>query len=122
TEPVDLGGEEVELVQEVQLVLPPGLGSLTESSATVIVTFTDDMASRTFEVGTALVGTRADRTYRIGDSSISIVAAGPRLRLDEVSIDEFSVEVPVADLEVGDNEVMPVVNVPRGLSVARLVP
>ena len=42
--------------------------------------------------------------------------------LDELSAGEISAEVPVADLEVGDNEVMPIVRTPRGTEAVRVTP
>ena len=122
TAPVDISAQDVELVMDVPLALPGEVTSTGDPDVRVVVTFTDMLGSRSFEVGTALVATRPDYSYRLDEASVSVVLAGPITRLDEVDVSDLVVEIPVADLVVGDNEVMPIVRAPRDLSVARLVP
>ena len=122
TDPVDISGQEVELVTEVPLVFPGEVTSPGGATVTVMVTFSDELASRSYQVGTALVGTRPDRTYRIVDPSITVVVAGTQVQLDELEVSEVVVDVPVADLDVGDHAVAPSVELPRGLRVTRLEP
>lgn len=122
TEPIDLSGKETELVVEVPFVLPAEVSVPEGSVATVSVTFTQDEGSRTVELGTALVGTRADRTYRLEDSVVSVIVSGPVSQLDELDVSELIVEVPVASLDVGSHEVAPRVQLPRGLQAARSMP
>ena len=122
TEPVDISGQDIELVIEVPLVLPEEITTAAESVATVLVTFTVDVGSRSLQLGTALLGTNAELTYRVEDPAVTVVVSGALTLLDELVVDDLIVEVPVAGLEVGDHDVTPVVQLPRGLSVARLVP
>ncbi len=122
TEPVDISGQSVELLQETQLVLPAEVTSTGDDVVTVLVTLTASMGSRTFEVGTVLVGAQPDFSYRLDESSVSVVISGPVSELDKVAIDELSVEVPVDGLSVGDNDVMPNIRTPRGTSVVRTTP
>ena len=122
TEPVDISGQSVELLQETQLVLPAEVTSTGDDVVTVLVTLTASMGSRTFEVGTVLVGAQPDFSYRLDESSVSVVISGPVSELDKVAIDELSVEVPVDGLPVGDNDVMPNIRTPRGTSVVRTTP
>lgn len=122
TEPVDIGGQDVELRTEVPLAFPVEVTSPGEELVTVVVTFTESVASRTYEVGTALTGARAGLSYAIEEPSVSVIVSGPVAQLDELEADELSVEIPVAGLEVGDNEVMPIVETPPGTSVVQLTP
>lgn len=122
TEPVDISGAEEELGLEIAFVLPDEVTVLGEPSATVTITFGPADGSRAFEVGTALIGTRADRTYLLEDPSVRVVAAGPVAGLDAVDISQLIAEVPVAGLEVGDHAVEPIVRLPDGLAIARIVP
>jgi len=122
TEELDISGESVELVAEVPLALPDELTVSGEGLVTVIVTFTEALGSRSYEVGTALTGAQPDFSYRVEKPSVSVVLSGPVAQLDELAVDEVSVEIPVADLEVGDNEVMPIVRTPRGTEVVRITP
>ena len=115
-------GTEVEVVAEARLVFPEEVTSPGEEMVTVLVTFTPAMGSRSFEVGTALVGAQPGYTYGVREPSVGVIIGGPVRTLDELAIDDLIVEVPVAGLEVGDNEVMPIVRTPRGTSVVRLTP
>ncbi len=56
------------------------------------------------------------------DPAVSAVIRGPISQLDELVVDDLIAELPVADLAVGDNDVMPIVTTPRGTSVVRLTP
>jgi len=122
TEPVDISGQSVELVAETALVFPEEVTSAGEELATVIVTFTEALGSRSFEIGTALTGAQPDYTYRVEEPSVRVVIAGPVAQLDDLAFDELNVEIPVAGLEVGDNDVMPIVRTPRGTSVVTVTP
>lgn len=122
TEPVDISGQDVELVAETRLVLPDEVTSPGEEGVTVLVTFTSATGSRAFEVGTALLGAQPGYTYQVQEPSVSVVLGGPAQALDELEVEDLIVEVPVAELDVGDNDVMPIVRTPRGLSVVRLTP
>jgi YbbR domain-containing protein len=122
TAPVDVSGLDSELVAEVPIELPPEVTTQGDPVATVVVTFTDALGSRSFEVGPAVLGARPDRTYRLDVPAVTVVLEGPLRTLDEVDPEDLVVEVPVGGLEVGDNAVVPTVLAPRGLEVARLVP
>ena len=119
---VDIGGQETEYTVEVPFVAPDGVSVPDGAVATVSVTFTEDEGSRAVELGTALVGARADRTYRLEDPVVGVVIAGPLARLDGLDITDLIVDVPVADLEVGSHEVVPALLLPAGLVVARTTP
>ncbi len=122
TEPVDISGQSVELVTEARLLFPDEVTSAGEEVVTVLVTFTASIGSRAFEVGTALVDAQPQYAYRVQDPAVSVVIRGPISQLDELVVDDLIVELPVADLAVGDNDVMPIVTTPRGTSVVRLTP
>ncbi len=122
TEPVDISGQSVELVAEPGLVFPEEVTSAGDEAVTVLVTFTASLGSRAFEVGTALTGAQPDYTYRVEESSISVVISGPVAQLDKLAIEDLIVELPVANLPVGDNDVMPIVRTPPGTDVVRLTP
>lgn len=122
TEPVDITGQSVELVTEARLVLPEDVASAGNEVVTVVVTLTPSLGSRAFEVGTALVGAQPAYSYRVEEAAVSVIISGPLEQLDELAIEDLIAEVPVAELAVGDNDVMPIVQPPRGTSVVRLTP
>ena len=122
TEPLDISDQSIELVAEVPLALPEEVTATGDDLVTVIVTFTESIASRTYEIGTALTGAQPGYAYQLVDPSVDVVISGPVRQLDELDVEDVTVEVPVAGLEVGDNEVMPIVRVPRGTTVVRTTP
>jgi YbbR domain-containing protein len=122
TEPLDITDQSVELVAEVPLLLPEEVTAAGEDVVSVIVTFTEALGSRSYEVGTALTGAQPGFSYQLEEPSVSVVLSGPVRQLDELAPDELSVEVPVGELGVGDNVVMPTVRTPRGTEVVRITP
>jgi YbbR domain-containing protein len=122
TEPVDISGQSVELVTEARLVLPPDVTASGDGLVAVLVTFTQAFSSRAFDIGTALVGAQPAYSYRLEEPAVSVVISGPLAELDGLAIDDLIAEIPVADLAVGDNDVMPIVQTPRGTSVVRVTP
>jgi YbbR domain-containing protein len=122
TTPVDISGQSIELVTDASLVLPQDVTSLDTGPVTVLVTFTQIEASRSYEVGTTITGARSDYSYRLDQPSLSVVISGPLTELDGMSVADLSVEIPVGGLEVGENEVMPIVHSPRGTSVVSTDP
>jgi hypothetical protein len=103
-------------------VLPDEVSIAGETEVTVLVTFTAALGSRAYEIGTALTGAGPDFTYRVEEPSVSVIISGPVAQLDELAVEDVSAEIPVDGLPVGDNEVMPNVRAPRGLSVVRVTP
>ncbi len=91
-------------------------------SVSVIVTFTDAVGSRRYEVGTSLTGVQPGYAYRLDVPSVDVILSGPVRQLDELTPDQLEADIPVADLQVGDNEVMPVVEAPRGTSLVSITP
>lgn len=122
TAPVDISDQSVELVTEVPLVFPDEVTSPGEELVTVIVTFTESQGSRTFEVGTALVGAQPGFSYGVAEASVDVIISGPVTELDGLDAGDLIAEVPVDGLEVGDNDVMPTIDTPRGTSVVSLTP
>jgi len=122
TEPVDISGQSVELVTDAPLVLPDGITTNGQPSVSVIVTFTDAVGSRRYEVGTSLTGAQPGYSYRLGVPSVDVILSGSVRQLDELTPDQLEADIPVADLQVGDNEVMPVFEAPRGTSLVSITP
>jgi YbbR domain-containing protein len=122
TETVDISGQSVEQVTEVALVLPDEVNTIGDSTVSVIVTFTEAIGSRSYEVGTSITGARPGYAYQLGQPSVDLVISGPVQQLDDLSAEAIDVEIPVAELEVGDNAVMPVITTPRGTNVVRVTP
>jgi YbbR domain-containing protein len=122
TEPLDISDEGVELVAEVPLALPEEVTGAGVDTVSVIVTFTEAVGSRAFEVGTALTGAQPGYTYSVAEPSVRVIVSAPVEQLDELALDDLEVEVPVAGLPLGDNAVMPIVRSARGTTVDSVTP
>jgi YbbR domain-containing protein len=122
SEAIDIGGLEEGLDASVGLAVPAGVTVSGEPAVRVRIEVVPEQGSRVLEVGTALTGARADRTYQLAVPSVRVVVAGPQTLLDGLAVGELIAEVPVADLDIGSHDVMPVVRVPDGLAVAGLIP
>ena len=122
TAELDIGDQSVELVAQVPLELPEEVTTAGDGEVTVIVTFTEALGSRNYEVGMALTGAQSGLTYQLAEPSVDVVLTGPVAQLDELAVEDISVEIPVSELVVGDNEVMPIIRTPRGTEVVRVTP
>jgi YbbR domain-containing protein len=122
TEPVDVSGRQEELIIDVPFVLPQEVTVPAGPTVTVTVSFAPAEGSRSLQIGTALVGTRSDRSYRMEEPSIQVLVAGPLAIIHDIDTSQLVAEVPVAGLEVGAHDVIPTVRLPDGLEAARTVP
>ena len=124
TAPLDISGRDVELVAEVPLVLPRRGQRRTGDPLADGRRHLHRRRRARAPSRSAPPSRARDRTARTDSTrpSVTVVLAGPLALLDEVDVADVVVEVPVGDLAVGDNAVVPIVRAPRGLRVARLVP
>lgn len=122
TDSIDVSGLDADLEAQVSLILPDEITTTTEPVVSLVVEVADEAGSRRLELGTALSGARADRTYDVSDSAVSVVVAGPLALLDDLAVSELVVELPVAGLDVGDHAVVPRLQLPAGLSAAGFLP
>jgi YbbR domain-containing protein len=122
TEPLDLAGADSERVADLGLVLPDDTTTPATDRVRVIVTIVAAQGSRAFEAATAIVDAAPGRRYRVADPSVRVLVAGPLELLDELEATDLVAELPAFGLDLGDNDVMPVVDLPRGTSLVRLTP
>jgi YbbR domain-containing protein len=122
TEPIDISGLDGQRDVEVALRLPAEVSEPDEAQVRVRLDVEPQDASRAVEIGTALVGPRSDRTYRLEDGSVRVIVAGPVPLLDALSARDLIAEVPVAGLDVGTHAVDPIVRLPEGLEAVLRAP
>ncbi|CAN5782309.1 hypothetical protein BH23CHL8_BH23CHL8_12010 [soil metagenome] len=122
TEPIDVSGLDGPREFDVTLRLPAEVSVPEEAQVRVQLDVVAQDASRSIEIGTALVGPRSDRTYRLEDASVRVVVAGPVPLLDALAVEALIVEVPVAGLDVGTHAVDPTVRLPEGIEAVLQTP
>jgi YbbR domain-containing protein len=122
TVPIDVGDLDGPRESEVGLQLPAEVSVEGSPNVTVTIDVEPDYGTRTVEVGAALTGTRADRTYRLEDPALSVVLGGTVDALDAIDATALIADVPVADLDVGSHEAMPVLQLPDDVTAQRITP
>jgi YbbR domain-containing protein len=122
TEPIDISGLDGPWESEVELRAPAEITVDGEPRVSVRIAVAPDAGTRTVEVGAALTGTRADRTYRLEDPALSFVLGGTVDALDAIDASDLVADVPVAGLDVGPHDVTPILELPDGLEVRRTTP
>ena len=65
-----------------------------------LIEFTESLGSRSYQVGTALVGAQPGFSYQVAEPWVEVVISGPVRQLDELGVEGLSVEVPVSGLQV----------------------
>jgi YbbR domain-containing protein len=122
TEPIDVAGLDGPRESEVGLRLPAEVTVDGEPRVTVSIDVEPDEGTRAVELGAALTGTRADRTYRLEDPAIKVVLGGTIDALDGVDAAGLVIDVPVGELDIGTHEVEPRLELPDGVAMERVTP
>jgi YbbR domain-containing protein len=122
TEAIDLGDRDASFVIETQLSLPEEVTVPGMPSVSVAVTLMPVEASRTFEIGTAVVGAQDGLDYSIGEGSVRVLTVGPLGTLDSMDIGSLVAGLSVAGLDTGEHRVTPEVLLPDGLTVMSMEP
>jgi YbbR domain-containing protein len=122
TAQVVVSGASSELVQEVGLVLPPGVQAIGAGTVEVTVRLRPKTATRTFQAGLILVGARADRRYELSTDSVLVTIAGSVADLDRLAATSFSLTVDVTGFDPGTHVVEVSANLTAGLSLQNVSP
>jgi YbbR domain-containing protein len=122
TAQVIVSGASSELVQEVGLVLPPGVQAIGPGTVEVTVRLRPKTATRTFQAGLILVGARADRLYELSTDSVLVTITGSVADLDRLAVTSFSLTVDVTGFDVGTHIVEVSANLTAGLSLQSVSP
>jgi YbbR domain-containing protein len=122
TAQVIVSGASSELVQEVGLVLPPGVQTIGSGTVEVTVRLRPKTATRTFQAGLILVGARLDRRYELSTDSVLVTITGSVADLDRLATTSFSLTVDVTGFDPGTHIVEVSANLTAGLSLLNVSP
>ena len=122
TAQVIVSGASSELVQEVGLVLPPGVQVIGSGTVEVTVRLRPKTATRTFQAGLILVGARPDRQYELSTDSVLVTITGSVADLDRLAASSFSLTVDVTGFDPGTHVVEVSANLTAGLSLQSVSP
>jgi YbbR domain-containing protein len=122
TAPVVVTGTSSELVQEVGLVLPPGVQAFGGSTVSVTVRLRPVTETRTYSAGLILVGERPDRRYELSTDRVLVTIAGSVAELDRLATTSLALTVDVTGLDPGTRTVAISANLTTGLTLLDVSP
>jgi YbbR domain-containing protein len=122
TAPVVVTGASSEVVQEVELVLPPGVQAFGGGTVVVTVMLRPVTATRTYEAGIVVVGASPDRRYELSTDSVLVTIAGSVADLDRLAATSLSLTVDVTGFDPGTHVVEVSANLTAGLSLQNVSP
>ena len=122
TAPVVVTGTSSELVQEVGLVLPPGVQAFGGDTVVVTVRLRPVTETRTYSAGLILVGERPDRRYELSTDRVLVTIAGSVAELDRLATSSLTLTVDVTGLEPGTRTVAVSANLTTGLTLLDVSP
>jgi YbbR domain-containing protein len=122
TASVSVSGASSNVVRTVDLALPDGVQAVGTSSVKVTVTLRAVTATRTFEAGLILTGTRPDLEYALSIDRVLVTIGGSVADLDRLSGSSLTVTVDVTGLEVGAHDVKVGANLQTGLTLVGASP
>lgn len=122
TAPVVVTGASSQVVQEVGLVLPPGVQGFGSGTVEVTVRLRPVTATRTYEAGLVVVGERPDRAYRLSTDRVLVTVAGSIAELDRLATANLTLTVDVTGLDPGTQAVEVSANLTTGLTLLDVSP
>ena len=122
TAQVVVSGASSELVQDVVLVLPPGVQVIGQDTVEVTVRLRPKTATRTLQAGLILIGARSDLRYELSTDSVLVTIAGSVADLDRLAATSFSLTVDVTGFDPGTHVVEVSANLTAGLSLQNVSP
>ncbi len=122
TAPVSVSGASSTVTSIVSLALPDGVQAVDGASVTVTVTLRAVTATRTFEAGLLLVGSRSDRTYQLSTDRVLVTIGGSVADLDRLSGSSLTVTLDVTGLDVGAHDLKVGANLLTGLTLVGAAP
>ncbi len=117
TAPVVITGASSDITVDRSLQLPDGVQAPGVTAVRVIVTLRPITATRTFNAGLILVGSRADRIYALSTDRVLVTIGGSVASLDLLSGSTIVLTLEVSGLDVGTHDVTASANLLTGLTL-----
>ncbi len=123
TLPVSVSGASSDVSVVVSLDLPTGVVALGSESVRVTVTLRPVTATRSFDAGLRLIGTKPGVTYNLSVDQVLLTIGGSTADLDRLSGATIVADLDVSDLIAGVTTEVPVTMVlPAGLTLVSSSP
>jgi YbbR domain-containing protein len=122
TQVVSISGASSTVTQDVGFALPPGVQALSPSTVKVTVTLRPVTATRTFDAGLVIVGSRPDLVYALSTDRILVTIGGSIADLDRLSGTTLVLTIDVSGLGAGTHSVQATANLTTGLTLISASP
>ena len=122
TESISLNGASATLELDVELAMPSGTEPVDVEEVHVTVTLRPLTATRNFEAGLELVGSRGDLDYATSTDRVLLTLGGSTADLDRLSGAALAAELDVTGLGPGTHEVAVTVDMPAGVTLVAASP
>ncbi len=117
TAPISIGGLSSSQAVEVALALPTGVVAVDDGPVRVSIVLRPVTATRSFEVGLRLIGTRTGLAYAADVDRVLITVGGGVVDLDRLVGSTLTVTLDVAALEPGTTAVPVGAELPPGVTL-----
>jgi YbbR domain-containing protein len=130
TEPVDISNATATVTQRVNLVLPAGVSVVPETAedaasqtVEVVVEVSPMTGSTTLlQVPVTMQGLAPDLMATLSPETVDVYLSGPLVQLQALTVEDLEATVNLVDLGPGDHRLTPIVIVPEGVTVNKLLP
>lgn len=122
TQPIPVTGFSTSRTLDVGLALPTGVIALDAQEVTVTIGIRAVTGTRSFEVGTRLIGVQPDLVYRVGVDRVLITVGGRTADLDRLIGATLAVDLDVTTLGPGTTEVTATAALPAGITLVAANP
>lgn len=122
TQPIPVTGFSASRTLEVALAVPTGVIVLDTQEVTVAIEIRAVTATRSFEVGTRLIGVQPDLAYKVGVDRVQITVGGSTADLDRLIGATLAVDLDVTTLGPGTTEVTATAALPPGVTLLSVSP
>jgi YbbR domain-containing protein len=122
TAPISVSGFSSSQEVDVPLVLPTGVVALDVQNVRVSIVVRAVTASRSFEVGLRMVGSRPGFAYTTDVDRVLITVGGSVADLDRLIASTLVVDLDVSALGLGTSQVAATANLPAGVTLVAASP
>ncbi len=119
---VDITGQRSDVVRAVQITLPSGVSTTSDSSATVTITIAPVTGSTRIEVAPTVANAPGGTDVTVERSAVSVTLQGPVPALNTLTPNDVKVTLDLKGLGEGTFNVVPKVQVPDGMTVLSIDP
>jgi YbbR domain-containing protein len=123
TEPIDITGEQSDIVRDVRLNLPSDVALFNQQTVRVTVKIAPIVTSVTITSQPITVGLESGLVARLSPETLDVILQAPLPVLDSINLEQdVRVILDLSGLDVGTHQVEPRIEAPEGVSAQSILP